>query len=76
MQRANEKRQNASPKEKEVIAFLGRDCKLYIFDGELPPRLYAEVIPVIKKRKRKKGIARDIVIQCSITCSKDHKLTD
>lgn len=74
MQRANEKRQNASPKKEEIV-FIGQDAQVYIFDGELPPRLYSEVIPVIKKRKRKKGIARD-VIRCSITCSKDHKLTD
>jgi hypothetical protein len=72
MQKPSEKRQNGRTEEKEVIAFpgrdgmafLGMDCKLYIFDGEQPPRLYAEVIPVIRKRKRKKGPSLEFARTC------------
>lgn len=57
MQKTNEKRDA----KKEVMCFLGQDWKIYCFDGELPPRLYEEVIPIIKKKrkKRKKGFDRE-----------------
>lgn len=76
MQKANEKR-HANAKEKEVIVFLGREGKVYFFDGEICSEYYEQIIPIVKKRKkRKKESPSGTIIQCSITCSKDYKLTD
>ncbi len=76
MQKPDEKK-HAQAQEKEVIVFLGLEGKVYFFDGEIVSDVYERVIPIIKKRKkRKKESPRGTIIQCSITCSKDHKLTD
>jgi len=72
MQRANEKK-DANAQEKEVIVFLGREGKVYYFDGEVVTDIYERVFPVVKK-KRKKESPRGTIVQCSITCTKDHKL--
>ena len=62
--------------DSDAIVFLGREGKVYLFDGELPPRLYSEEIPIIKKRKRKKEFPRGTIIRCSITETGNSKSFD
>ncbi len=60
MQRTNEERY-AHAKEKEVVCFLGQDCKLYYFDGIKTTSDYDQMFPIVKKKrkKRKKGFDRE-----------------